>query len=296
MKRFLPAALMLLTVAGALAQDAVTKEQSIVKTQTTQQAALQQKAVAQAKEAAAQAKEAAAGPLRAGQSGPLQFQRGVMKSSADWLKQTPQIVQFINENGCAIKDGKFATVKMSCAAGAADCVDFSKIVDEVAKNTEVLYVDAPTMTILTGEPKAIAFGVTKELKKLIRAPTKPGPPDPSDPGRPVILGRAPDKNTIALRGDPVGADQKAPDSGILSLVFAHEFLHITLRQIDNPALGGGARKEKPDPDIAITHHRLTDVLQWKRVSWNQGDGKWTPGPDPNAACAKAGQDVPRAAP
>lgn len=275
MLRLLPAAILVLVSASARADD-YSAEKAHVAGAVAGQKDLQRQAVAQLR----------AQPLRVGKSGPSGFAKGVMSSSASWLKQTPAIVQFINENGCAVKDGKYATVRMSCPAAAADgapaCVNFSKIVDEVAKTTELVYVDMATMKSLTGNPKAMAFGVTKELKKELR--------NPADPAQPIKLGDA-GKNTIALRGEPVDADQKAPEDGVFSLVLAHEFLHIALRQVDNAALGGGARKTEADPAIANLHHRLTDGLNWKAVNWAQSDQPWTPqGPD--KGCAKAGQPAP----
>jgi hypothetical protein len=272
----LPVALIVLS-AAARADDLgsqVAAQKTAAGGQVAQQKELQRTTVQQLR----------AAPLRVGQAGPAQFAKGVMTNSASWLKQTPAIVQYINENGCAVKDGKYAAVKMSCPAAAdgtpGACVDFGRIVDEVAKNTEVVYVDMATMKALTGNPKAMAFGVTKELKKELR--------NPANPDQPIILGAA---NTIALRGDPVDPSQKAPEDGIFALVLAHEFLHIALRQVDNAALGGGARKSEADPAIANLHHRLTDGLGWKAVSWGQSDQPWKPeGPD--KGCAKAGQAAP----
>lgn len=40
----------------------------------------------------------------------------------------------------------------------------------------------------------------------------------------------------------------------------HELLHIVLRQLDNPALGGGKRKGLACKDIANRHHQLTGAL------------------------------------
>ena len=247
-----------------------------------------QRAAAKKQAADQAARQAAQAPLRAGRTGPAAFAQGVMKSSADWLKETPDIVQFVNENGCAIVDGKYAEVRMHCpaaaaagAAAAAACADFSKAVDATAKSTELVVVDRATMRALTNNPQALAFGVTKELKARLV--------DPANPDRPVVLGD-PAKNTIALRGDPVEPGTKAPSDGVFSLVLAHEFLHIALRQLDNPALGGGARKSVEDPAIANLHHRLTDALNWKAVGWNQSDAPWQKGAAPG--CAKAGQPAP----
>ena len=276
MKRLLPAAFIVLSFSVARADDPsgqAAAEKRVVRSQTADQKGLQTAAVRQLQ----------AAPLKVGQSGPAQFSKGVMTNSASWLKQSLEIPRFINENGCTIKDGKYATVRMNCPAAAANgapvCVSFSKLVDEVAKNTEVVYVDKVMMKKITGRADAIAFGVTKELKKELR--------NPDDPNQPIVVGAA-NMNSIALRGDPVDASQKAPEDGIFSLVLAHEFLHIALRQVDNAALGGGARKDKADPDIAITHHRLTDFLKWKAVSWDQGGPPWTPGSGQDE-CAKAGQ-------
>jgi hypothetical protein len=272
--RFLPAAILVLACAAARADD-YAAEKALVAGAVAGQKKIASEAVGRIR----------AAPLKAGQAGPSAFAKGVMTNSASWLKQTPSIAQFINENGCAVKDGKYAVVRMTCPAaaeGAPACVDFSKIVDEVAKTTELVYVDMATMKALTGNPKAMAFGVTKELKKELR--------NPADPAQPIALGAA-GKNTIALRGEPVDASQKAPEDGVFSLVLAHEFLHIALRQVDNPALGGGAHKSEADPAVANLHHRLTDGLNWKQVSWGQSDQPWTPqGPD--KGCAKAGLAAP----
>ena len=272
MRCILPVLLLVLGASGVRA-DEFSKEKAAVGGAVTDQKTLQQQAIAQLK----------AAPRRVGQSGSSSFAQGVMKNSADWLKQSPSIPQFINENGCAIKDGKFATVKISCGAAAADCLDFSKIVEDVAKNTEVVYVDPPTMQSLTGNAHTLAFGITKELKKVLH--------DPANPDQTLVLGAA-GKNTIALRGSPdATAGTKAPDSGVFSVVLAHEFLHITLRQIDNSALGGGVRKSDGDLAIANVHHRLTDGLGWKAVGWNQSDQPWT-AQGPDKGCAKAGQAAP----
>jgi hypothetical protein len=206
------------------------------------------------------------------------------------MKEQDAIIDFINEKGC-VPDGKGNNVLMTRAI-------FKALVDSTAAKTEVVGVNRAAMRRQTGRDDAIAFGITWELKKAIEDAQNDQYGSPASQHKNVMALNTfygdmpkttpgpPDKNGLT---DPAYKDPK-------SQVIAHEFLHIILRQIDNPALGGGARKSDNARDIGEIHHTLTDYLQWHVASVSQQSANpWNRPSTPPSSCPAATQPAAPAA-
>jgi hypothetical protein len=136
---------------------------------------------------------------------------------------------------------------------------------------------------LTSERGAVALAMTKELK-----------PD-FEKALGFKLGDHAKDAVIMVQRDP------AQPPATESIAAVHEVLHLVLRRMDNKHLGGGALRGDTGVEetgtaangktllfgrFANQHHKLTDALNWKLISWNQSTKAWTPR-DPHLDCDAA---------
>jgi hypothetical protein len=154
------------------------------------------------------------------------------------------IVAWINANGCMPdKAGKPAPVNTA---------QWDILVKHTRGKSEVLFGagrrNMQKITGMGGDPQGPvvpAVAVAAELKPMI------------EQNHALKIGTA-GKNTIVFLGNlPEDAPSGSAPVGIRG---PHEFLHLILRQLDNPALGGGYRKKFACKDIANRHHQLTGAI------------------------------------
>ena len=197
---------------------------------------------------------------------PAQTQALLGNASGMIATEALRIVQFVNDNGCVGGDGARQPLTVEGLRDAAKSV-------ANPQNTELLLASPDKFSQLTGERGAIALAMVKELKPAFEQ--KLG----------LKLGDPKKDAVILVQNNP------ADPPPVESIASIHEVLHLVLRRLDNKHLGGGALRGDTGVEetgtasngktllfgrFANQHHKLTDALNWKRVSWPQSTKPWTP--------------------